>query len=113
MRRPRSRSPRRRGIWHGRFFLYYLLMNATADEANVTVRYLRPFPLPPIDKSYIVPANGRLTIWVNQQDPALSATDVSAVITSDRPIVVERAMYSNAGGVVWSAGTNAVATKLQ
>jgi len=28
-------------------------------------------------------------------------------------LVVERAMYSNAGGVVWSAGTAAVATRLQ
>lgn len=28
-------------------------------------------------------------------------------------IVVERAMYSNAGGVGWAAGTNALATKLQ
>ncbi len=28
-------------------------------------------------------------------------------------IAVERAMYSNAGGVAWAAGTNAVATKLQ
>jgi hypothetical protein len=27
-------------------------------------------------------------------------------------IVVERAMYSNAGGVLWSAGTAAVATRL-
>ena len=29
-----------------------------------------------------------------------------------QPIVVERAMYSNAGGVIWSAGTNATATRL-
>jgi hypothetical protein len=28
-------------------------------------------------------------------------------------IVVERAMYSNAGGVVWAAGTNALATKVR
>jgi hypothetical protein len=28
-------------------------------------------------------------------------------------IVVERAMYSNAGGVQWAAGTNALATRLQ
>ena len=28
-------------------------------------------------------------------------------------LVVERAMYSNANGVVWAAGTNALATKLQ
>ena len=30
-----------------------------------------------------------------------------------RTIVVERAMYSNAGGVIWAAGTNALATRLQ
>jgi hypothetical protein len=29
------------------------------------------------------------------------------------PIVVERAMYSNAGGVTWAAGTNALATRLR
>jgi len=28
-------------------------------------------------------------------------------------LVVERAMYANANGVVWAAGTNALATKLQ
>jgi len=28
-------------------------------------------------------------------------------------IVVERAQYSNAGGVRWAAGTNAVATRLK
>ena len=28
-------------------------------------------------------------------------------------IVVERAMYSNANGVHWAAGTNALATRLQ
>jgi hypothetical protein len=88
------------GATHGRFFLYYLLMNATGEEATATVRYLRPFPLPPIDKIYTVPANGRKTIFVNQEDPALAATDVSAVITSDQPIVVERAMYTIAGATI-------------
>ena len=29
------------------------------------------------------------------------------------PIVVERAMYTNAGGRVWAAGTNALATKIR
>jgi hypothetical protein len=28
-------------------------------------------------------------------------------------VVVERAMYSNANGTVWAAGTNATATRLQ
>ena len=29
------------------------------------------------------------------------------------PIVVERAMYNDAGGVVWAAGSNLVATRLR
>ena len=33
--------------------------------------------------------------------------------TTPAQIVVERAMYGNAGGVSWAAGTNALATKLQ
>jgi hypothetical protein len=28
------------------------------------------------------------------------------------PLVVERAMYTSAGGVLWSGGTNALATRL-
>jgi hypothetical protein len=34
------------------------------------------------------------------------------VVTSVAPIVVERALYLNANGLVWSAGTNATATRL-
>jgi hypothetical protein len=38
----------------------------------------------------------------------------SAVITSNGvPIVVERAMYTDANGQTWAAGTAALATKLQ
>ena len=35
-----------------------------------------------------------------------------AVLSSTGPIVVERALYLNADGMVWSAGTNATATRL-
>lgn len=39
---------------------------------------------------------------------------VESIGASPIQIVVERAMYSNsAGGEVWAAGTNALATKLQ
>lgn len=46
---------------------------------------------------------------------ALAATDVSAVIESTNgvPIIVERAMYWDAAGQSWAAGTNALGTKLQ
>jgi hypothetical protein len=34
------------------------------------------------------------------------------VIDSTQPIVVERSVYSNAGDVIWAAGSNATATRL-
>jgi hypothetical protein len=44
--------------------------------------------------------------------------DVHVVDGSGEPVavedvVVERAMYTDVGGVVWAAGTNVVATKLR
>jgi hypothetical protein len=33
-------------------------------------------------------------------------------LIADEPIVVERAMYANAGGQQWGAGTNATGTRL-
>jgi Tol biopolymer transport system component len=92
------------GATHGSFDLFYLLLNATGTETAATVKYLRPAPLPPIVKTYSVPANGRKTIYVDVEDAELAATDVSAIITSDQPIVVERAMYSSLGGVPFAAG---------
>jgi hypothetical protein len=44
--------------------------------------------------------------------PELSNEEFAAVIKSTVPIVVERAMYLDAGGIVWSAGTNATGTRL-
>ena len=37
----------------------------------------------------------------------------SAGAVTPMPIVVERAMYNDAGGVVWAAGSNLVATRLR
>jgi hypothetical protein len=44
--------------------------------------------------------------------PELADEEFGAAIKSTQPIVVERAIYLDAGGVVWSAGTNATATRL-
>ena len=38
---------------------------------------------------------------------------VESIGAAPAQIVVERAMYSDANGVDWAAGTNALATKLQ
>jgi hypothetical protein len=53
-----------------------------------------------------VAARSRLTILVNDEDPRLAATNVSAIFVSDLPLVVERAMYlSRPGGRLFEAGT--------
>ena len=80
------------GATHGSFTLFYLLQNPGTGPATVDVTYLRPSPAAPVMKSYMVPAASRLTIAVDAI-PELAATDVSARIVSDVPILVERSMY--------------------
>ena len=47
------------------------------------------------------------------QFPDLVSQNFGTLVESDGPdIVVERAMYSNAGGIVWAAGTAALGTPL-
>jgi hypothetical protein len=86
------------GATGGPYALYYLLQNPGETEAQATVTYLRPAPLPPIVKGYAVPAHSRQTIDVRGEDPGLAAAEVSASIAADRPIVAERAMYFSAPG---------------
>jgi hypothetical protein len=51
-------------------------------------------------------------VGVNNLVPELVNEGFGASITSDLPIFVERAMYSDAGSVVWAAGTVTTATRL-
>ena len=45
--------------------------------------------------------------------PSAAGRRVGLIVESAGvPVVVERAMYSDAGGQSWAAGTNAVATRL-
>jgi hypothetical protein len=86
------------GATHGAFDLFYLFQNPNPSPAMVTVTYLRLDPATPIVKTYDVPANSRRTIWVDEEGPELAAVDLGASITSDLPIVAERAMYSTRPG---------------
>jgi hypothetical protein len=92
------------GSTSGAFTLFYLLQNPGPLPTDVTIRYLRPFGVPPIDRTYSLAADSRLTIPVDDVAPELASTDVSAVVTSVRPIIVERAMYLNAPGQPFAAG---------
>jgi hypothetical protein len=92
------------GSTSGDFALFYLLQNPGNVSASATVRFLRPAPLAPIDRSYTVGPHARLTIPVDNVAPELASTDVSAVITATQPIVVERAMYLSLPGQPFAAG---------
>jgi hypothetical protein len=69
-------------------------------------------------RSYTVAAHSRFNVDVASAfGTAVTNTRMGALVeslgTSPAPIVVERAMYTNAGGRVWAAGTNALATRIR
>jgi hypothetical protein len=92
------------GSTSGPFDLFYLLQNPNDAPATALVRFVRPLGLPPIEKTYTLPPASRTTLIVDTADPALASTDVSAVITSSLPIIVERAMYLSRPGEPFAAG---------
>ena len=90
------------GATHSGFNLFYLFQNPNAVDATVEVTYLMPKG-GPIVRSYPVPKTSRYNIWVDMI-PELSNTDVSAVVRSTAPIIVERAMYKEGDGRLFNAG---------
>ncbi|MGE3842866.1 MAG: Calx-beta domain-containing protein [Vicinamibacterales bacterium] len=90
---------------------FILLANTTDTTANVTVTYLRTNGTT-LTKTYSVPPTSRFNVYVNSFVPELQNEEFSAIIESTQPIAVERALYWNAGGVFWAAGTNATAARL-
>ncbi len=79
----------------------------------MTLTFLREGK-PSFTKTFTVPPTSRFNVTTGPgsmvpelQDERFGVRIDALLITT--PIVVERAMYSNAGGVVWSAGTNATA----
>jgi hypothetical protein len=92
---------------------YILLANTNPSDASVDIQFLKEDGTT-VMKSFVVGANRRLSVSVGTADvPEITEGSFGAVITSSLPIAVERAMYSDALGHVWEAGTNATATRLQ
>jgi hypothetical protein len=91
------------GATHGIFSLFYLLENPSDTKATVQIRYLLPFGQPPIVLNYDVDPHSRRTIPVDDE-PGLSATDVSADIQSNVAIIAERAMYFSTPGQAFLGG---------
>jgi autotransporter-associated beta strand protein len=92
---------------------YVLIANPGGTAANVTVTFLLEGGAP-ITKTFSIPPTSRFNVATGEGTnvPEVANQRFGAVLTSDQPIVVERAMYANAGGQTWAAGTNATATRL-
>ena len=91
---------------------YILLANTSTTDAEVTLTFLPEGTLPaPPPQTVTVTAQSRLNVRVEPLGgPDDPPTTFGALIQSNVPIAVERSMYWNANGQIWSAGTNATAT---
>ncbi len=107
---PRTSWVLAEGATIGGFNTFYLLQNPTTETAQVKVEYLLATGQR-IEKIHPVGPQSRTNIWVNKDDPALEAAEMSASITSLNgvPVVVERSMYRNNGDELFSAGHNSAA----
>jgi len=77
----------------GSFFDTFLLIgNPGGAPANVTLTYLLDNGQT-VTTNKVVPANGRLTVVAKDDAPALASAAFATSVTSDVPIVAERAMY--------------------
>jgi hypothetical protein len=92
---------------------YILIANPGTATAHVGIVFLFEDG-PPVKKSFTVGPTSRFNVATGEGTdvPELANRRFGAILISDEPIVVERAMYSNAGGQTWAAGTNATATRL-
>jgi uncharacterized repeat protein (TIGR03803 family) len=86
----------------GAFFdLFVLIANPSTTAATIDVEYLRSSG-PPLVKTYVVPAQSRITIWVDdeqlpagsgQRPLAQGSVSTAVHVTNGVPVIVERAMW--------------------
>ena len=91
---------------------FVLIANTASNsgEATLTVLPDRAFTGPaPAPIVVALPANSRTTVPIIAVDGAFGVRVVSTG-GAPVPLVVESAVYRSAGGVIWSAGSNALAT---
>ena len=92
---------------------FILLSNPGSATANVTVTYLRAAGAP-LSKTYIVGPNSRANIWVDAetvQGVSLANESLSASITSDQPVVVERSMWWPFAAASWFEAHNSFGSR--
>jgi uncharacterized repeat protein (TIGR01451 family) len=86
------------------FSVFFLIENPGDTTANVTLTHLLEGGAAPIAHSLDVPPLARRTVLVDDL-PGLSSAHFATIVTSDQPIVAERAMYLNTTTRMWEGGT--------
>ena len=90
----------------GPFFdTFILIANPNPTPAHLTTNFLTDQGQT-ITKTYTVAANARLTINMEGESPLLANAAASTTVTSDLPIIVERAMYWPGNGLEWAEAHN-------
>lgn len=91
---------------------YILLANPNTAPAEVEVRFSRGGTT--AIRTYTLAPTSRMNVHPSTDVPELGEGVFSAEIDvlNFQPIAVEKAMYWNAGGVIWAAGANVTATLL-
>jgi hypothetical protein len=92
------------GTTRPNFVEWLCLQNPGAVDAHATITYY-PAVGAPIVKTYTVSANTRLTVSANTD--VGPNQDISATVTTDQPVIVERPMYFNYQAV-WTGGHDVV-----
>jgi hypothetical protein len=95
---------------------YYLIANTAASVGRVRVTLLFDDGGAPLAREYDVLPHSRSNVPVALEFPESVGRGFGAIVESigvtPVPIVVERAMYNDAGGTMWRAGSNALGTRL-
>ena len=97
---------------------YVLVANTSTFAGQVKATVLFEDGTAPVEKTFpALAAKSRFNIVPASDFPTTAGKRYGMIVesigASPIQIVVERAMYSNSGGVTWAAGTNALATRLQ
>ena len=95
---------------------YVLIANTSSFAGTARATVLFEDGSAPVTKDFPLIANSRTNVTPAVDFPETAGKRfgmlIESVGTTPAQIVVERAMYSDAGGVHWAAGTNALATRL-
>ena len=93
----------------GDFFKTFVLAANPSDQAaDVTFTFF-PSTGPAVTRTKRIPANGRLTVNIEAEDPALANAAVGTRVISSTPIVVERSQYWPYAPDQWYEAHNSVA----